>query len=107
MDTSSGNQAWKKIVGGATGLGILGALGWYALGTPGDSSGVKTTTLPSYTRTDDKSTTRDFATTGDLDCSDFDTQYEAQSFFEDEGGPDEDFHNLDADGDGEACESLP
>ncbi len=41
----------------------------------------------------------------DRDCSDFETQAEAQRFFE-EAGPG-DPHRLDADGDGEACESLP
>ncbi|WP_081580620.1 thermonuclease family protein [Salinibacter ruber] len=45
----------------------------------------------------------------DRDCSDFDTQPEAQRFFErhrsDSSGGDP--HNLDGDGDGEACESLP
>lgn len=43
--------------------------------------------------------------TGDRDCSDFDTQEEAQRFFErhQPGDP----HGLDGDGDGEACESLP
>ena len=44
---------------------------------------------------------------GDKDCSDFSTQREAQSFFESEGGPATDYHNLDSDGDGRACESLP
>jgi len=43
--------------------------------------------------------------TSDKDCSDFDTQTEAQRFFErhQPGDP----HNLDGNGDGEACESLP
>ena len=43
--------------------------------------------------------------TQDQDCSDFETQPEAQRFFErhQPGDP----HNLDGDGDGEACESLP
>ena len=44
---------------------------------------------------------------GDYDCSDFSTQAEAQTFFEAEGGPQKDYHNLDKDGDGVACESLP
>lgn len=44
---------------------------------------------------------------GDYDCSDFTTQKEAQRFFEKEGGPLKDYHNLDRDGDGVACESLP
>jgi hypothetical protein len=41
----------------------------------------------------------------DRDCSDFDTQPEAQAFFErhQPGDP----HNLDGNGDGVACESLP
>ena len=41
----------------------------------------------------------------DRDCSDFETQPETQRFFErhQPGDP----HNLDGDGDGEACESLP
>jgi len=40
----------------------------------------------------------------DMDCSDFETQPEAQAFFErnQPGDP----HNLDGDGDGEACDSL-
>ncbi|MCF8029883.1 MAG: excalibur calcium-binding domain-containing protein [Desulfohalobiaceae bacterium] len=41
----------------------------------------------------------------DKDCSDFDTQAEAQRFFEAHQPVDP--HNLDGNGDGEACESLP
>ncbi|MBI4094011.1 thermonuclease family protein, partial [Candidatus Kaiserbacteria bacterium] len=40
-------------------------------------------------------------------CSDFATQVEAQSAFESCGGINHNIHKLDADGDGEACESLP
>ena len=43
----------------------------------------------------------------DYDCSDFSTQAQAQRFFEDKGGPEKDYHNLDKDNDGVACESLP
>ncbi len=43
----------------------------------------------------------------DRNCSDFDTWREAQDFFEAAGGPDEDPHRLDINGDGVACESLP
>ncbi|MDZ5472696.1 excalibur calcium-binding domain-containing protein [Bacillus sp. 31A1R] len=43
-------------------------------------------------------------TSVDYDCSDFDTQEEAQAFFEDEGGPDDDPHDLDRDGDGMSCD---
>ncbi|MDZ7689183.1 MAG: thermonuclease family protein [Halobacteriales archaeon] len=41
-------------------------------------------------------------TGGDMDCSDFETQAEAQEFHETHTG-----HGLDGDGDGIACESLP
>lgn len=46
----------------------------------------------------------------DLDCSDFETQEEAQRFFESRGDFDEDPHRLDEDpgeDDGRACEDLP
>ncbi len=43
--------------------------------------------------------------TRDRDCSDFDTQPEAQRFFERHGPGDP--HGLDGNNDGEACESLP
>ncbi len=43
----------------------------------------------------------------DRDCSDFDSQAEAQRYFVDRGGPDSDPDRLDADGDGRACDSLP
>jgi hypothetical protein len=39
----------------------------------------------------------------DRDCSDFSTQLEAQQYFDENG----DVDNLDRDGDGVACESLP
>jgi endonuclease YncB( thermonuclease family) len=42
----------------------------------------------------------------DKDCSDFDTQKQAQQFFESHN-PSQDPHRLDADGDGIACESNP
>lgn len=58
------------------------------------------------TRTDDPATTRSYADYGDMDCGDFSSFREAQDFFESEGGPYEDYHNLDRDGDGLACESL-
>lgn len=62
---------------------------------------------PTYQRYDDPTTERSYEDYGDYDCSDFSTQWEAQEFFEFEGGPYDDYHNLDSDGDGEACESLP
>ena len=47
------------------------------------------------------------ASAADRDCGDFDTQREAQTFFLDQGGPGQDPHQLDADGDGIACEGNP
>ncbi len=43
----------------------------------------------------------------DRNCSDFETWEEAQNFFLAEGGPTQDAHRLDGDGDGTACQSLP
>ncbi len=43
----------------------------------------------------------------DINCDAFTTHEEAQAFFEAEGGPANDPHGLDADGDGLACEDLP
>jgi Excalibur calcium-binding domain len=57
-------------------------------------------------RTDDPEIERSYADYGDRDCADFSSQSEAQDFFESEGGPDSDYHNLDRDGDGYACETL-
>jgi endonuclease YncB( thermonuclease family) len=47
------------------------------------------------------------AAAADRDCSDFDSQAQAQDYFVDRGGPDADPDRLDADGDGTACDSLP
>ena len=48
------------------------------------------------------------AQSGDRDCSDFSTRAEAQSYFERKGGrPGHDVDSLDADGNGQVCESLP
>ncbi|WP_435201152.1 hypothetical protein [Janibacter sp. GS2] len=46
------------------------------------------------------------AQTADKDCGDFGSQAEAQTFFEDNGGPASDVHRLDADDDGRACEAA-
>jgi hypothetical protein len=43
-------------------------------------------------------------TTIDHDCSDFKTQEDAQLFYEANGGPDSDPHDLDRDNDGMACD---
>lgn len=42
----------------------------------------------------------------DRDCADFSSQAEAQAFFEANGGPSQDRHGLDPDGDGVACEAA-
>jgi len=43
----------------------------------------------------------------DRDCVDFEKQKVAQAFFEAAGGPKNDPHRLDGDGDGIVCETLP
>lgn len=45
--------------------------------------------------------------TDEYNCDDFATQEEAQTFFINAGGPNEDVNRLDGDNDGQACESLP
>lgn len=43
----------------------------------------------------------------DYNCDDFETNPEAQAFFEKVGGTGNDLNRLDGDKDGQACESLP
>ncbi len=43
----------------------------------------------------------------DYNCDDFDTNPEAQAFFQKVGGTGNDLNRLDGDKDGQACESLP
>ncbi|OGG57465.1 hypothetical protein A2853_03850 [Candidatus Kaiserbacteria bacterium RIFCSPHIGHO2_01_FULL_55_17] len=62
-----------------------------------DDSGAQTIT-PSGTYECSKNT---------YNCSDFTAQAEAQAVFNSCGGSANDIHKLDADGDGEVCESLP
>lgn len=45
--------------------------------------------------------------TDDWNCDDFETQAEAQNFFDKLGGVEGDVNRLDGDKDGVACESLP
>ncbi len=42
----------------------------------------------------------------EYNCADFETQSEAQNFFEKAGGVTKDFNRLDGNKDGQACESL-
>ncbi len=79
--------------------GVVGGIWWF---NSNNSQSSKT----SFERLDNPNIERSFSS-GDYDCSDFSTQDEAQTFFESEGGPSDDPHNLDRDGDGVACESLP
>ena len=66
------------------------------------------TETPTETPTDAPTTTGPTPSAGgDRDCGDFSTWREAQDFFEAKGGPAEDPHGLDRDGDGNACGSLP
>ncbi|OGH23821.1 MAG: hypothetical protein A2629_00045 [Candidatus Levybacteria bacterium RIFCSPHIGHO2_01_FULL_41_15] len=89
-DTFVGLIVWGLIIGG----GI-----WIFSGDSEDS-------IENYKRFDDPSTKRSYEEYGDRDCGDFSSQAEAQEFFEDEGGPDSDYHDLDRDSDGIACESI-
>lgn len=45
--------------------------------------------------------------TDEYNCDDFETQPEAQKFFEKAGGVSKDTNNLDGDNNGVACQSLP
>lgn len=95
----------KKVLG----YGAIAGLALWGLSSLGSSTSPTPSVQEedsSYERTDDYDTQRSYEETGDMDCSDFSSQEEAQSFFEEEGGPDEDFHNLDRDGDGYVCETL-
>lgn len=83
----------KSILGVILGVGIIGGIGWAISNNKSSPN--------------DWTTERSYEEYGDYDCSDFTTQKEAQEFFESEGGPTTDYHSLDADGDGRACESLP
>lgn len=95
------NWLKENLIGTLIGIGIIGGGIWWL-----SSSSNSSNSYP-YERSDNPSQMRSYSDYGDYDCSDFSTQEEAQGFFEDEGGPDDDYHNLDRDGDGVACESLP
>ncbi|OGY34225.1 MAG: hypothetical protein A3D99_04200 [Candidatus Andersenbacteria bacterium RIFCSPHIGHO2_12_FULL_45_11] len=94
---------------GLIGAGIAGALlvGGYGLLSNLDST--ESVRGSDFTRSDNPLETRTNLSTGetDKDCPDFSTQREAQAFFEANGGPSSDPHNLDRDSDGRVCETLP
>jgi len=66
-----------------------------------DRYGIKSS-MSSYERNDPYEERND-----EYDCDDFSYQLEAQEVFGKAGGPDYDPYNLDRNGDGVACESLP
>ena len=90
----------NKIIAGTVILGGIVGATLLMSNNGGSGSGI----LP--TRDNDYSTERNFEEYGDKDCEDFSSQSEAQRFFEAEGGPDSDYHGLDRDQDGIACESI-
>ena len=94
---------WTILVWGAI---ISGGIWFFNSSGSSSKSSFAEQNISGYAREDDPTTTRS-SLTGDRDCDDFDYQSEAQEFFEEEGGPDDDPHNLDRDGDGEVCETLP
>ena len=89
-------------------IGGIVVAGGYALFGADNNPDLIRGTPSQYIRTDNSKETRLFLDSGepDKDCNDFRTQREAQSFFEKNGGPLNDPHNLDRDGDGRVCESL-
>lgn len=94
------------------GIAAVTILGAYSLFSGSGTDSYQSSRFDSsdtFIRTDDPYNTRSEISPGipDKDCADFRTQQEAQSFFISNGGPAEDSHNLDKDGDGQVCESLP
>ncbi len=80
-------RRWLALGGGALIAGVAVALALaFALGSDGGE-----TVAPPFE---------------DRDCGDFATWAEAQSFYEEAGGPASDPHSLDPDGDAVACERL-
>lgn len=111
-------NAIKVVLGYAIFLGFLFTVGWFLFSHDSKDSSSSSSypyghrgdiydTDDEYYRDDDYATERSYEDYGDYDCPDFSTQQEAQEFFEDQGGPENDYHNLDRDGDGVVCESLP
>lgn len=98
------NSGIKNILMGVAAGGVLVAWGQRFFNNTSQQSNVA-----GNIRNDDPKVTRSVLSTGeaDKDCSDFKTHLEAQLFFESNGGPASDPHNLDRNGDGRACESLP
>ena len=75
------------------------------LTTPGPVATTVATPAPTVVAPGPAATVPPGATLDDKDCSDFSTQADAQNFYRESGGPDQDFHGLDADRNGQACDS--
>ncbi len=96
LKENAGGLFWFVVI--ALGVGVFAFDG-------GDDKAANLNNSGDLIRSDNFEEVRSYES-GDYDCSDFDSQEEAQEFFEDNGGPDDDPHNLDRDGDGVVCESL-
>src|SRR3989338_10487305 len=101
------NSQFKNILIGIAIGGITVAGGYTFFSSEKNFNSNQTTPRP-YIRSDNPTQTRSSLDNGeeDKDCGDFRTQREAQLFFESNGGPSNDPHGLDRDGDGYACQSL-
>lgn len=92
-------EGWGLIIPWIlSGIGVLIFAMWLLPSIVSDSEPASTETEEDnpYTATD-----------VDHDCGDFDTQEDAQLFYEANGGPNEDPHDLDRDDDGMACDWNP
>lgn len=100
---SNGNVSWTWKVGTNTTPG-----NWQIVVTASlNGQTVQTSTTFTVQSTQEQPPAQEPYTGGDKDCSDFATQEEAQRFYESQGGPAKDPHDLDRDRDGIACEALP
>jgi hypothetical protein len=84
----------RGIVGLAMVIGVPFLIIYFSYFNGGDDGNVQNTNTENHYS----------YTSGDYNCSDFDTQEEAQQYFEANGGPESDPSDLDRDGDGIACE---
>jgi hypothetical protein len=106
MKKNKGNAAVGLLVVGLIVWGLYTSFNSESETSPSKYNSNSAGAIQPFTRSDDNETERSYKEYEDHDCADFGTQSQAQDFFEENGGPDEDYHNLDRDGDGIACESL-
>ena len=76
------------------------------LGQPEDSPQLETASQPTYNPMEEE-TVNYTCSSNTYNCSDFQTQAQAQAMFIACGGLNNDVHYLDGDNDGIACETLP